>query len=158
MKYINSILCLSVADKWNGSVRWNTTKEEWTKPEYLVVAESDESKMGDYGIETDRILKYHDEELYNVADCVRYYLDMLDAGRFDELKDVFYDYMSTTKIRKELFRMVHRFFIKESNYHAIHNFMTEEFGSAWISYCQQALANQQHVDEAVAEHTAAGGD
>lgn len=135
MIYVTGPAAFNVPCKLDSCGSWNCPKETFFAnggiPE---TKESDGSLLGDFGIEKDKIIPYHDEDLFNVANHVRAYLDMLCDLRFDELRDVFFTNICSAKCRGLIFHEVRFKFGKHEKYKLIHDFMIEEFGNAWRSY------------------------
>ncbi len=141
MKYLTGILCYNVPCEEDSIGIWGVPREDWADDK-LEIAESDDSPLKDWGIECDKIIPYHDEfTLYNVATHTRSYLDSLIAGRFDDIRNIFYETIVSSECRYTIFCKVCDKVIQElPNYKEICNFMTSEFGSSWISFVSQLMS------------------
>ncbi len=116
------------------------SKAEFSNPEYILNKESDESVFKDYGIERDKIIPYYgDDSLFNVANHVRAYLDILSWHQFDKLKDVFYNYIFDIDCRSMIFDGVYKYLRLGDGFKEVNDFMSEEFGNAWLSYVTMKL-------------------
>lgn len=139
MKYLTGSLCYYIPCSEDSEGSWGLPKEDWSDDK-LEFAESDDSILKDWGIETDKIIPYHDEfTLYNVATHTRAYLDSLIAGKFLELENVFNDCIATPKCRYTIFRTVLYKLRNLPNYKQIYDFMAAEFGNAWIGFVYDNL-------------------
>ena len=149
MKYITGMISFGIPCREDSCGTWLYPREYFLDKEKMKQHESSESVFGDLGIEQDKIIPYHDnEELFNVANHTRAYLDMLAAEQFDALRDVFYNYINSMICREVIFRETYTRLSKQDNYMKIHDFMSEEFGNAWISYCTDALQVQRRAKNA----------
>lgn len=132
MKYITGTTAFCIPCDLNSPCKWNATKKDF---ENITLAESDDSVLKDYGIETDKIIPYHpDEELYNVANHVRAYLDLLLNGDYETLASI----ECSPDVRFEMFKQVRRLLARNDiptvAYIGIDNFMQETYGSLWRSF------------------------
>ena len=145
MKYITGIIAFGVECNRNSVGRWNITKEEFLDDKLMELKESDESPFKDYGIEENKLVPYHDICTYNVADHVRAYVDMLHDEQFDELKDLFYECIVDLKCRHDIFMLVYGKLRHLKGFRKVNEFMTDEFGSAWVAYLDSVERISEHI-------------
>lgn len=161
MKYLTGLVAFGVPCELNSIGKWNVTKDEFTNPDKFTIAESDDSPFKDYGIEKDKIVRYHPDELYNVANHVRAYLDLLADRNFNVLKDLFYECIKDTKCRELIFKAAYGKLRYLACFHDVNNFMIDEFGNAWVSYVdsvEQINQNINDAEESVRQHEEAQKD
>lgn len=138
MKYLTGILCFQIPCELDSVGSWNLSKRDFLNDELFDVRESDETKLRKYGIEENKIVPFRSDDgtLYNVANHVRSYLDMLYDKKHEELTGLFYDYIKTLKCRDEIFKRVYHGFKRGDLTNEAYQFMEREFGSNWFSYVQ----------------------
>lgn len=135
MIYLTGMISFGIPCLLDSRGTWMYSKAEFSNPEYMVSRESNESVFKDFGIEKDKIIPYYgDDSLFNVANHVRAYLDILSWGQYDELKGVFYDYIFSMDCRGMIFDSVYKYLRFGKSFQDINRFMSEEFGNAWLSY------------------------
>lgn len=145
MQYLTGLLAFGVECERDSVGLWNLTKDQFVDSELYQLKNSEESPFKDYGIEVDKIVPYHEYCVVNVADHVRAYCDLLYEGRFDLLKDLFEDSIRSLKCRKDIFMLVYGKLKYLAEFHEINEFMTEEFGNAWISYIESVHSVAEHI-------------
>lgn len=139
MQYITGLIAYGVPCELDSCGTWTLSKKDFTDPGNCALHESDDSIFKDYGIEKNKLVPWHEEPM-NVANHVRAYLDSVEALKFDELAGVFENMILSDKCRALIFRNVHGRLRHTSHFREINRFMTDEFGSYWVSYCQSRLA------------------
>lgn len=145
MMYLTGPLAFGVDCERESCGRWNIPKTDWLNEDLMVLKDSEESPFKSYGIEENKIVPYHEFCTYNVADHVRAYCDMLYAGKFDELKDVFGEYIRSMSCRKDIFMLVYGKLKYLAEFHDINAFMEKEFGNAWVSYIDSVNSVAEHI-------------
>jgi hypothetical protein len=146
MQYITGIAAFGIECERDSVGKWNIGKKDWLDDNFLWLSESDDSPFKNYGIEENKIVPYREYCTYNVADHVRAYLDLLHAQKFDLLDGAFHEYIRSMKCRKDIFMVTYGKLRHLAGFHAINDFMCNEFGNAWMSYVDSV--------ETVAEHLA----
>lgn len=145
MRYVTGLAAFNVPCKLDSCGSWNCPKEVffvWNDlPE---MKESEDTLLKDYGIEENKLIPYHDE-LFNVANHVRAYLDMLCDLRFDELHDLFFTNICSAECRAKIFRVVKNRLVKHEKYRLIYEFMLSEFDNAWRSYVMSSVDLDERV-------------
>ena len=155
MEYLSGIIAFGIPCRDNSCGIWNYTKEQFTDENLLKPYNSEQYPFGDYGIEENKIIPYHeDEELFNVATHIRAYLDMLVENRFEELKGMFEQAINDGKCRGKIFSLVYDKLRARDDFMPIHMFMAEEFGNAWLSYCQDETGREMRMQEKAAKMAA----
>ena len=135
MKYLTGPICFGIPCGGTSKGTWLYTKADFTNPDMLKFAESEDSPFKDFQIETDKIIPYHeDEELFNVATHVRAYLDMLWDCDFEHLKGAYDEYIDSYTCRDVIFHEVVDRINKTEKWDAVKQFMCDEFGSHWKSF------------------------
>ena len=158
MKYLTGLIAFGIPCNDYSCGVWNYTKQNFTDPKWLEPKESDKTLFGDWGIEKDKIIPYHeDEELFNVATHKRAYLDMLFDKRFKELEGLFFYAINDMKCREEIFDQVHRHLSHPDVHKDVYDFMSSEFGNAWLSYVQSwsSIRERVHKESDDAEQVSA---
>lgn len=148
MQYLTGRLAFGVYCEDDSCGLWNITKAEWLDDSLMQLRESDDSPFKHYGIEENKIVPYHEFCTYNVASHTRAYLDMLYEERFDELRGLFAEAINSAKARSDIFMATLSRLRKTGKYLTINKFMTEEFGSAWESYCQCVHSAMMNIEKA----------
>lgn len=134
MKYITGIIALGTECELPTCGLWNVSKQQFLDDELCKGVESDDSPFKDWGIEENKVLRYREFCLFNVANHTRAYVDMLYQHRFEELKDIFFEAINNGEARKDIFMLVYGKLRHLAEYKKINEFMTTEFGNAWIAY------------------------
>lgn len=147
MQYLTGLLAFGVECERDSVGKWNITKSEFLDDSLFIMKESDESPFKNYGIEENKIVPYREFCTYNVADHVRAYCDLLYDHKFDILKDAFAEYVRSLKCRKDIFMLVYGKLRHLAGFHAINEFMTDEFGNAWISYIDSVESVAEHISK-----------
>lgn len=145
MRYITGILAFGVQCERNSTGKWNLTKSEFLDEKLMELKESDDYPFKDYGIEENKLIPYHDICTYNVADHVRAYVDMIYEKRFDELVGLFYECIVDMKCRGDIFMLVYGKLRHLAGFQKVNQFMTEEFGNAWLSYIDSVERVSEHI-------------
>jgi hypothetical protein len=145
MQYITGIIAFGVDCKRDSVGRWNTTKSEFLDDNLFMLKDSDESPFKDYGIEENKIVPYREFFTYNVEDHVRAYCDLLYEHNFDFLKDAFDEYIRSAKCRKDIFMLTYGKLRNLAGFREVNEFMTQEFGNAWISYIDSVDSVAEHI-------------
>lgn len=145
MRYVTGIIALGTECELNTPGLWNIPKETFIDEKMCKNVESDESPFKDWGIEQNKIIKYREFCLFNVANHVRAYVDMLYDGKFDELKDVFFEAINDSKSRQDIFMLVYGKLRHLAQFKKINEFMEQEFGNAWLSYMDAINTVAEHI-------------
>lgn len=146
MKYITGLIAFGTPCNLDTCGKGDITKEQYLDPANMKLYESDESPFGDYGIECDKLIDYHysmenyqENELYNVANHVRAYCDMLYLNKPSTCKWLFYDCLNTVKSRDAVFELLFSRLRHNVKFHDINEFLLDEFGNAWVSFIDSKL-------------------
>lgn len=145
MKYVSGIVAFEVPCNRNSVGTWGIPKRYYVDDTLFVLKDSENSPFGDYGIEKDKLVKHREYTVFNVADHVRAYLDMLYECKFDELKGLYYECVKDLKCRSDIFTYT---FYKLRNldiFPQVNEFMYEEFGNAWHSYIDAVNKVSEHI-------------
>jgi hypothetical protein len=145
MQYLTGMLAFGVECERESCGRWNTPKKDFLNDELFILKESDESPFKDYGIEKDKLVPYREFCLYNVADHVRAYCDLLYAQDFKALDGAFAEYINNATCRKDIFMLVYGKLRKLAGWNAVNEFMMNEFGNAWVSYIDSVQSVAEHI-------------
>lgn len=145
MMYLTGPLAFGIECERESCGRWNIPKTDWLNEDLMVLKDSDESPFKSYGIEENKIVPYHEFCAYSVANHVRAYCDMLYECRFDELKDVFGEYIRSMNCRKDIFMLVYGKLKYLAEFPEINKFMENEFGNAWVSYIDSVHSVAEHI-------------
>lgn len=149
MQYLTGVLALQVPCKCDGIGLWNLQKKDFLDESLWDIRESSESKFGKHGIEENKIVPYHNDEIYNVADYVRVYLDMLADCKFKQLKGLFVEALNTSDCRYAIFSAAYRTLNGDPIWKKVNKFLTKEFGNAWLSYRSDAEQASEIAKNAV---------
>lgn len=146
MKYLTGSLAFKLPCELESCGLWSVSRKDWENANNFDMRESDDSVFKKYGIEENKVVPFQTDEngqpvLYNVANHIRAYLDMLDNKDFESLKGLFYEAINSAKCRAEIFRMVVLKFRSTDKWTAVYRFMQEEFGNVWFSYIQTCFTN-----------------
>lgn len=155
MKYVTGIIALGVPCSLDTCGKWNVTKAQYIDENLMRLRESDESPFKDYGIEMNKIVPYHEFCLYNVANHVRAYLDLLYEGEFEVLEELFYDCIDNGKARKDIFMCVYSKLRNLACFTEVNQFMEKEFGNAWNSFKDTIRNSAEHIATASEKYQAA---
>jgi len=133
MKYLTGILAMGCPCELDSCGLWNLGKSDFTSEEKFLLVESEDMPFKDFGIEKNKLVPYRDYTVYNVANHVRAYVDMLYLHKFEGMHDLFADAINERKCRLSIFECVYRC-RHLAQYRKMNEFMCEEFGNAWVSY------------------------
>lgn len=147
MMYITGRIALGVPCERDSKGLWNVRRADFLDEANMKLHDSQESPFKDYGIERNKMIHYHEFCTYNVADHVRAYVDMLYAGKFEEMKGLFAEAIDNAKCRVDIFMLVYGKLRHLAEFKEIDEFMTEEFASAWISYKDSVRASAEHIEK-----------
>lgn len=145
MYYITGYLAFGIPCELPTPGKWNITKSEYLDDALFKSVNSEESPFGDWGIEKNKIVPHREFTLFNVANHVRAYVDMLYAGEFDKLRDLFFECINNAKAREDIFMLVYGKLRKLACYREVNEFMCEEFGNAWLSYVDAIHSVANHI-------------
>lgn len=145
MQYLTGLLAFGVECERDSVGKWNITRKEFLDEELFQLRESDESPFKKYGIEENKLVPYREYCTFNVADHVRAYCDLLYDQKFDVLKDLFAECICSLKCRKDIFMLVYGKLRHLAGFHAINEFMMDEFGNAWVSYIESVESVAEHI-------------
>lgn len=148
MKYITGIIALGTECRLESKGIWNVRKKDFLNEDNMKLIESDDTPFKDWGIEKDKIINYHEFALYNVANHVRAYIDMLYFGKFEEAKGLFAEAIDNAKCRSDIFMLIYGKTRHLAEFTEIDEFMTEEFGNAWIAYKDAVHSSAEHLSKA----------
>ncbi len=131
MKYLTGIHALNLPCKLNTCGDWHCSGLRW---ENLSFRESEQSILGDYGIEQHRIIPFLSEtETYNVANHIRALLDLLYEGDFSVAQGMNENFICTDEYDEEIFGKV--LLLKGSpKWNSISDFMLSEYKDKWKDY------------------------
>ena len=133
MKYITGLIALGTPCELDTPGLWTLRKSDYLSDENMKTYESNEFPFKDFGIELNKIVDYHEFCVYNVANHIRAYLDLLYLGKFELLKGLFPEAINSAKARLSIFECVYRC-RRLAQYRKMNEFMLNEFGNVWISY------------------------
>lgn len=136
MLYITGYCAFGVTCELDSTGVWDMHRLDW---EHRIEKESEGSTLGDYGIEKDKLTQFDNDTLYNIANHVRAYCDMLEDGQFNKLHNLFDLAIRSPKCRAMIFQLVYEHMNKCDNYDAILKFMQNEFGNNWESFVNSKL-------------------
>lgn len=145
MQYITGYLAFGIPCELPTPGKWNITKQEYLDENLFKLRDSDESPFKDYGIEKNKIVPHREFCLFNIANHVRAYVDMLYDGQFDMMRDLFFECINNAKAREDIFMLVYGKLRKLDCYKEVNEFMTEEFGNAWLAYVDAIHSMSQHI-------------
>ena len=132
MKYITGIHALNIECKLDTCGDWHTSALDWNNIKFK---ESDESILGDYGIEVDKYIPEHDGAMC-VANHIRALLDMIADENFGSAQGMRADFICNDKYNCEIFDMACKIMQNSAEDKAkrIQEFMCREYGLDWINY------------------------
>lgn len=157
MQYVTMMAAFGIPCNRSSCGKWNLRREDFTAEDKFITRESEESPLKDYGIEKDKLVPYREYCVYNVADHVRAYCDMLYECKFDEMHGLFHECIADLECRKDIFMLVYGKMRTAAWFSQIDLFMEEEFGNAWVSYknsiesVSKHISDQLSVDEALSK-------
>lgn len=149
MKYLTGILAFQIPCELNSRGLWNRSKKDFVNDELFTLAESENSRWKDWGIELNKLIPGREYALWNVANHVRAYLDMLVDKRFDELKGLFIEAIFDPKCRQDIFMASYGKLRHLADWQEYDSFMRSEFGNAWESYKDSVRSVSEHVKDSV---------
>ena len=149
MKYLTGILAFQVPCELDSLGLWNMSKKSFTDESLWDMRESDESRFKDWGIEKDKIIPGRDYTLWNVANHVRAYVDMLEGKQFDKLKGLFLEAIFEPKCRQDIFMLTYGKLRHLADWSEYNRFMKDEFGNAWMSYIDSIHSVAAHIEDSV---------
>lgn len=129
MKYITGIYALNLICSLETDGDWHQSSLDWQNIEF---AESKYSFFGDYGIEKNSSVPYH-QGTYFVANHIRAILDLLYNNDFSTAQGMRKDFINTEKYDEEIFQMINRMNTL-SNWQQINQFMEKEYKLKWIEH------------------------
>ena len=146
MLYLSGPLSFCVPCELDTPGEWRVSPAMW-KDENVnkSIRNSEDSPFKDYGINQNVYIQWRPLCLYNVANHVRVYLDMLYEQRFEELEGMFFEYIDSGKYRKDIFDQVFYRCKHLAEFKEINEFMTKEFGNAWLSYIDAIHKSAEHI-------------
>lgn len=152
MYYLSGPLAFTVPCELDTPGEWRVSRKMWSDENVnKSIRNSEDSPFKDYGINQNVYIQYRPIGLYNVANHVRAYLDMLYEKRFDEMKDLFMEYIDNGLYRRDIFEQVFYRCKHLAEYKEINKFMSEEFGNAWISFLDAIHTSSMHISENAAK-------
>lgn len=134
MKYITGWIAFATPCELDTAGKWNLHKKDFLDEDNMTLYESEDSPFKHLGIEPGKPIEYHGNELFNVANHVRAYCDMLYQGKFAELKDIYAEVIDDPKALDLIFQLVDERLRSEKGFPIIDEFLTREFGNLWKSY------------------------
>ena len=147
MQYVSGYIAFGIPCSRDSVGVWNIPKEEYTDNFESYLMESENTPLGTYGIEKNKLVPKHEYVLYNVADHVRAYCDLLYLGKFDILEGLFDYAIKDLKCRKDIFMVTYGKLGHVADFDKIHDFMCDEFGNAWVSYVNAVQSNADFLDK-----------
>lgn len=145
MQYVTGYLAFGIPCELPTPGKWNITKSEYLDDKLFKLVNSEDSPFGDYGIEKNKLVPHREFCLFNVANHVRAYVDMIYAGEFDKLKDLFFECINNAKAREDIFMLVYGKLRKLACYREVNEFMCEEFGNSWHAYVDAIHSMSNHI-------------
>ena len=146
MIYLSGPLAFCVPCDLPTPGEWRISPSMWTDENTNKhLRNTDDYPFKDYGIEKNKYIQYRPICLYNVANHVRAYLDMLYEERFSEMEEMFRNYIDNGKCRREIFDQVYYRCRNLAEFHDINTFMAKEFGNAWYSYIDAMKKAAEHL-------------
>lgn len=149
MKYLTGILAMQIPCDLPSQGIWRLSRKDFLNDELFVLKESDDSRYKDWGIEQNKIVPGREFMLYNVANHVRAYIDMLEDMQFDTLKGLFMEAIAEPKCRHDIFMAAYGKLRHLADWQEYNSFMKKEFGNSWESYKSSVISVSQHVQESV---------
>lgn len=147
MQYVSGRIALGVPCNRNTCGLWNIPKKEYLDEYPNSMRESEDSPFGDYGIEKNKFVPFHEIAAVAVADHVRVYLDFLNDKNFEALDGLYFEAINSAKDRSDIFMYTFYKLRERDDYKEIHDFMVKEFGNAWLSYLQAIQSVAEHVKD-----------
>lgn len=140
MKYITGIKALNIDNRLNTCGDWHTSALDWQNIE---LAESDGSLLGDWGVETEKIIPEHDNT-YNVANDLRAILDLMASGHIRFLRGFKRDFIDTDEYDDVFFEKA--YMLRElDNWGEINYLMRNEFRQKWVDFIDTKEVNTKEV-------------
>jgi len=131
MKYVTGTHALNIENSLNTCGDWHSTSIHW-EDNYIVFKDTDDSIFGDWGIEYNKSIPFH-EERFAVANDLRAVLDMMIDDRLKFLKGFRNDWFCTDEYNQEFFSQVIKL-KSQPNWNGINTLMKKEFMWDWDSY------------------------
>ena len=129
MKYITGIHALNLSCELDTCGDWHTSALKWQN---LDMRDSNDSFIGDYGIETNHTIPEH-SGTYCVANHIRALLDLILDGNFALAQGMNNDFICNDKYDFEIFEKVYS--MKNSpRWKEIYDFMGKEYKMKWINF------------------------
>lgn len=152
MLYITGHVAFGVPDRTSQSCGiWNIRKSEFLGEDTFKQRDSAKSVFGDWGIQKDIMVPYHEFCTYNVANHARAYCDMLEMGQAADMKGLFAEAIDNGKVRMDIFTLVYGKMRGLEIFPFIDSFFMEEFGNAWHSYKQSVKKNAEVLSKSSKE-------
>ena len=129
MLYITGKHALNIPCSLQTCGDWHQPALKW---ENIDLRNSDDSIFGDYGIEHDKYIPYH-QESFSIANHIRALLDLLEVGNFAIAQGMNNDYICNDEYDNEIFESVLRLKYTE-HWNTIDRFMGKEYFSKWLNY------------------------
>ena len=137
MQYLTGVHALNTSCSLNTCGDWHTSSLYWNRP---MMAESEGSFFGDYGIEKNRKIPEY-AGMVNVANHIRACLDLLYLGKYALVQDMRDGFIVTDEYDSEIFEKVCSMRVLQ-NWDQINQFMHREYKMAWINYLEKE--NEKH--------------
>ena len=129
MKYVTGTYALNINCSLETCGDWHRSALKWDK---MTIKESNGSIYGDYGIEQNKKVPYHDG-LYNVANHIRALLDLLIDQKFGSAQGMNDDFIVVDVYDEEIFEKV--CILKNlDHWPDIDCFMMYEYREKWLDY------------------------
>lgn len=129
MEYITKIHALNLPNKLVTSGDWHRGAIQW---ENLHIKDSCDSIFGDYGIEKNRRVPFH-EGRYNVANHIRAILDSLEDNELYNIQGMRENLIDNEGYTEEIFNLVYLLRASD-NWDNIDRFMLSEYLFDWLYF------------------------
>lgn len=133
MEYLTGIHALNLSCQLDTCGDWHSKSINWNNPD---IRESVNTVFGDYGIESDRSIRYLDSsKRYNVANHIRALLDMLVSGNYGYAQGMKEEYICNEQYTDQIFNQVLK--LRDTgNWYHINEFMKSEYKLEWIKFLE----------------------
>lgn len=135
MRYITGIHALNLTCDLDTCGDWHTSALKW---EGITYRESKGSKLGDWGIESNRTIPNHDGVFY-VANHIRALLDLLIEGNFGVAQGMREDFICNEEYTPLILEMVWSF-RELPHWSEIDKFMLKEYKLTWFQYKEDKVS------------------
>ena len=165
MMYLTGELAFGIPCKLETNGRWDISRKQFANATFV---DSDNTLWGNYGIEEAKIIPGKEFTVFNVANHVRAYLDMLLAvDDLSKMEGIYEDWIGAVKYRLDIFECVYSRMRDHERYNDVVAFFIKEFGNAWPSYVKsiddikhtmQMRANEAEMVDYLRTHSGKGNE